>query len=176
MLKATLTRVARAGSAHCIASRAHATRSLHSSSPARAARNPDNERSKKQAQQTEDAMFAAENIENLSPLEVARMKVAYGLVREHAIAREQNVEPPDAEQNPLIDPRSVRSAHIIRAHGGGRMAAGALTKRRAVRRAAPARAERRRIARAATGAALARGGERAAAAHARGLGGGRRRR
>lgn len=44
----------------------------------------------------------------LSPLEVARMRVAYGLVKEHADALRTEKTAIDPETNPLIDPRSVR--------------------------------------------------------------------
>ena len=44
----------------------------------------------------------------ISPAEVARLRVTYGLVKEHAEAIEQGVDEIDPEKNPLIDPRSVR--------------------------------------------------------------------
>lgn len=41
------------------------------------------------------------------------MKVTYGLVREHIRAIEENQPALDPEENPLIDPRSVRPHHSL---------------------------------------------------------------
>ncbi|KAI0566415.1 Ribosomal protein S18 [Gracilaria domingensis] len=43
---------------------------------------------------------------DLSPLEVARMRVTYGLVKEHINAIEKGLPGLDPDSNPLIDPRS----------------------------------------------------------------------
>ena len=45
---------------------------------------------------------------DLSPVEVARMRVTYGLVKEHVEAIEKGLPGIDPETNPLLDPRSVR--------------------------------------------------------------------
>lgn len=43
----------------------------------------------------------------ISASEVARLRVTYGLVKEHAEAIKQGIDEIDPERNPLIDPRSV---------------------------------------------------------------------
>lgn len=50
---------------------------------------------------------------DLSATEVARMRVTYGLLKEHVQALEQNLDGVDAETNPLIDPRSVRKVLLF---------------------------------------------------------------
>lgn len=54
----------------------------------------------------EDVLFAADNLEGISKLEQARMKVMFGLVKEHVKAVDEGLPPPDPTQNPMIDPRS----------------------------------------------------------------------
>lgn len=44
---------------------------------------------------------------DLSDLEVSRMRVTYGLLKEHVEAMKKDVDPIDPDKNPLIDPRSV---------------------------------------------------------------------
>jgi hypothetical protein len=58
----------------------------------------------------EEALFSPENVKGLSPVEVARMRVVYGFVREHVDVVERMLPPVDPTANPLIDPRSVRPA------------------------------------------------------------------
>ncbi|CAN8062348.1 unnamed protein product [Agarophyton chilense] len=53
-----------------------------------------------------DGFFDEDNTLDLSPLEVARMRVTYGLVKEHVEAVEKGLGGIDANANPLIDPRS----------------------------------------------------------------------
>ncbi len=43
----------------------------------------------------------------ISKVEEARMKVAYGLLKEHVNAAKEGLPPPDPRTNPMIDPRSV---------------------------------------------------------------------
>jgi hypothetical protein len=57
---------------------------------------------------SEKELFAPENIRGLSPVEVARMRVVYGFVKEHADAVGMKACPVELSSNPLIDPRSVR--------------------------------------------------------------------
>lgn len=52
-------------------------------------------------------MYAFLSRSDLSPLEIARLRVTYGLVKEHVEALEQNIDAVEPETNPMIDPRSV---------------------------------------------------------------------
>jgi len=53
-------------------------------------------------------------LRGISQVELARMKVAYELLKEHVKSVEENLPPPDPQRNPLIDPRSVRSYTLFR--------------------------------------------------------------
>lgn len=55
----------------------------------------------------EEALFSPANVEGLSALEIARMRVVYGFVKEHTDVVEKNLPPLDPVANPLIDERSV---------------------------------------------------------------------
>jgi hypothetical protein len=57
---------------------------------------------------SEEELFSPANIRGLSPVEVARMRVVYGFVKEHADVVQNDAEPVEHSSNPLIDPRSVR--------------------------------------------------------------------
>lgn len=56
----------------------------------------------------EEALFSPENTEGMTSLEIARMRVVYGFVKEHADVVEKKLAPLDPASNPLIDQRSVR--------------------------------------------------------------------
>jgi hypothetical protein len=47
-------------------------------------------------------------LRDLSPLEVAKLRVVYGLVKEHVDVVERGKPPLDPRLNPMIDPKSVR--------------------------------------------------------------------
>lgn len=53
-----------------------------------------------------DNIFSPENTEGLSPTDVSRLRVTYGLLKEHVKALDQNLDGIDPETNPFIDPRS----------------------------------------------------------------------
>lgn len=57
---------------------------------------------------SEEALFSDENTFGLSPIEIARMRIVYGMVKEHAEVVENMLPPVDPSLNPLIDQRSVR--------------------------------------------------------------------
>lgn len=56
----------------------------------------------------EEALFSPENVEGMTAVEIARMRVVYGFVKEHADVVEKKLAPVDPAANPLIDERSVR--------------------------------------------------------------------
>jgi hypothetical protein len=61
----------------------------------------------------EEALFSPENTAGMSPIEIARMRVVYGFVKEHADVVENMLPPVDPVANPLIDQRSVRMAEFV---------------------------------------------------------------
>ncbi|PXF40457.1 30S ribosomal protein S18 [Gracilariopsis chorda] len=71
-----------------------------------------NERKERANADKSDGFFSEENISDLSPLEVARMRVTYGLLKEHVEAIEKGLEDVDPESNPLIDPRSFQTRKL----------------------------------------------------------------